>query len=271
MQRKRYSSSHWARLEATEEALRQYLACYPQTYNRTKVMLFEALLGHELEGKRVLDYGGGGGFMSVLCAEKGAGVTLVDAEASALRTARLHAARRGVGERVETVCAESFPSELTGRQFDVVLAKDVLEHVPDDQALLRQLSLCQPQGGRLVLSTQNRRSLNYLLEGSYRRWWCREKTWCGWDPTHLRFYTPASLTRLLKRSGYVPRRWRGLFIIPYNILSWFSLLRSEITVDGLHKFDLWFGGIFPFNRWGWNLVVLAERMGDGAEPSGSVS
>ena len=114
-------------------------------------------------------------------------------------------------------------------------------------------------GDRLFISTQNSLSLNYLLEGTYHRKWLREEHWCGWDPTHVRFYRPGSLRRRLAQAGYRPTRWWGTFIVPYNILSWLVLLRRKIERSSLHKLDLALGGLFPFNRLGWSLMVLAER------------
>jgi 2-polyprenyl-6-hydroxyphenyl methylase/3-demethylubiquinone-9 3-methyltransferase len=247
----RYPDDHWARRAPTDEHLADYLG-RAGTYNLTKVRVFERLLGADLRGIQILDYGGGAGFMAVRCAELGARVTLADAEPNALATARLLAAKRGVDNRVATICSEAFPRELQARRFDVVILKDVLEHIPDDGALLRSLAGCQDAGGRLLLCTHSTWSLNFLLEGSYKRWWCGEKHWLGWDMTHLRFYTPRSLRRLLRGAGYVTRRWCGLYILPYQLLSSFRL-------DVLHKIDLWFGHLFPLNRLGWNVVIEAVR------------
>ncbi|HYT05049.1 MAG TPA: methyltransferase domain-containing protein [Gemmatimonadales bacterium] len=258
MARLRYSLDHWARRPATEENLAVYLRC-ADTYNLTKVRLFERLLGNDLTGKRVLDYGGGAGFMAVRCAELGAQVTLVDAEPTALETAKLLAAKLGVEDRIRTIYSEEFPRELCEQRFEVVILKDVVEHIPDDEALLRNLASCQDTGDQFLLCTHSTWSLNFLLEGTYKRWWCGEKNWLGWDPTHLRFYTPRSLRRLLHRTGYATRRWSGLYIIPYNILSWFLLGTRHIQLDALHKLDLWFGHLFPFNRLGWNVVVEGVR------------
>lgn len=247
--RLRYPEDHWARRVPTEEHLADYLR-RADTYNLTKVRVFERLLGADLRGTHILDYGGGAGFLAVRCAERGAQVTLADAEPNALATAELLAAKRGVADRIETICAEAFPRELEERRFEVVILKDVVEHVPDDAALLRHLAGCQHAGDRLLLCTHSTWSLNYLLEGSYKRWWCGEKHWLGWDVTHLRFYTPRSLRRLLRAAGYVTRRWCGLYIIPYHIVPW---------LDVLHKIDLWFGHVFPLNRVGWNVVIEAVR------------
>ncbi|MGH7607962.1 MAG: class I SAM-dependent methyltransferase [Gemmatimonadales bacterium] len=251
MPRLRYSVDHWARRAATEEHLADYLR-RADTYNLTKVRIFERLLG-DLSGKRVLDYGGGAGFMAVRCAELGARVTLIDAEPNALETAKLLATKRGVADRLQTICAETFPTELSHQLFDVVILKDVIEHISDDAALLRSLACCQEVGGRLLLCTHSTWSLNFLLEGTYRRWWRGEKNWLGWDPTHLRFYTPRTLRQLLARTGYRPRRWNGVYIIPYKIL-------SGLRLDVLHNLDLWCGGVFPFNRLGWNVVVEGVRL-----------
>jgi 2-polyprenyl-6-hydroxyphenyl methylase/3-demethylubiquinone-9 3-methyltransferase len=260
--RLRYPETHWAREAPSDDLVDRFVDGYRNVYSRTKVDLFERALGATLAGRRVLDYGGGAGFMAVLCAEKGAQVTLVDAEPNALATARLLAGRRGVRERLETICAEQFPTELHRRRFDVIILKDVIEHIADDHELLVHLARCQEPGGRLLLSTQNRWSFNYFLEGTYQRWWHGNTRWCGWDPTHLRFYTPVTLKRHLNRAGYRPRQWHGLYVVPYNILSWLTLLKRDIVLESLHKFDLWFGSVFPFNRCGWNVVLAAERQGD---------
>lgn len=259
MTRKLYPATHWARDGDHERALARYLALADAPYNRTKATLIQRLLGEDLRGVTVLDYGGGAGGMAIWCAERGARVTLVDAEAQALGTAELYALRRGVLGRVELIFAETYPDALRERRFDVVIAKDVLEHLDDDVGLLAALAGSQSPGGRLIVSTQNRSSLNYLIEGTYHRWWCGERDWCGWDPTHVRFYTPRSLARLLRATGYAPRRWRSVYVVPYDVLTWLTLLRRRIVLAGLRGFDLRFGGVPPFSRLGWNVIVLAER------------
>lgn len=260
-ERKRYEPDHWARDPDPEAALAKYLEMYDEVFNQVKTTIFDRLLGKSLQGLTVLDYGGGAGFMSVLCALKGARVLLVEAEANALSVARLYAQKQNVAGNIEFVHSESFPLELKDRGFDIVLAKDIIEHIAEDGRFLADLAACQNPGGKIILSTQNSLSFNYLLEGSYQRLWLKHKDWCGWNSTHLRFYTPFSLGRLLRQAGYRPRRWRGLYIIPYDILSWLTLLRKRITLDGLRRFDLVCGGIFPFNRLGWDVIVQAEKRG----------
>lgn len=253
-----YAEDHWSQAAPTKDAVARYVADNQKAYNRTKSQVLLRLLG-DLEHTDVLDYGGGGGYLATRCARRGARVTLVDREPGALELARELARSVGVEDRITRIHSPAFPSELRQRRFPAILAKDIIEHIPEDEALLHEFAAVQRPGDRLLISTQSSWSLNYLLEGTYRRWWCGERDWCGWDPTHVRFYTPRSLGRRLIRAGYRPRRWHGVFIVPYNLLSWLVLLKRDLTISGLHKLDLWLGGGFPFNRLGWNVLVLAER------------
>ncbi len=262
-ERLRYASTHWSRDDDVRKALDQYLRLGDKVYNRTKLRLFTELVG-DLRGRRILDYGGGAGIAAIPYAKAGADVLIVDAESNALRTAEFYAKREGVLDHVFTLHSERLPPSLRREQFDVVLAKDVVEHIEDDEQFLRDLSQLQGPGGRLVLSTQNRRSLNYLIEATYQRRWCGNKQWMGWDKTHVRFYTPADIRRKLERAGYTAHRWAGVMLVPYNIVSWFSLLRFPVDLPALHRLDLLLGRSFPFNRMGWNVIVSATRIRESA-------
>ena len=256
--RLRYDSTHWAREADQRKALDDYLALGDRVYNKTKLKLFMALAG-DVRGKTILDYGGGAGILSIPLAKAGADVTVVDAEADALATARLYAEREGVTARIRTVQAVSVPTSLERQCFDIVIAKDIVEHLPDDDHVLGALARCQKPGGMMLLSTQSSQSLNYLIEGSYQKYWCGNKGWLGWDATHVRFYTPALLHRKLASAGYRTNRWASVYIIPYNILSWLFLGKVTIELPMLHHVDLTIGRIFPLNRLGWNVIVRATR------------
>jgi 2-polyprenyl-6-hydroxyphenyl methylase/3-demethylubiquinone-9 3-methyltransferase len=255
----RYPEDHWSRAEPSAEGLDRYQTANLTPYNRAKFSAFMRLLPRDMGGMRVLDYGGGAGWMAMHCAERGASVTLVDASTNALRLARMLAESRGVTRALTTVRADHVPRMLMGGMFDVVIAKDVIEHIEDDEAFLADLAACCRKDGQLLLSTHNRWSLTWLLEGAYHRLWLGERAWLGWDPTHVRFYSPRSLRRVLVRAGFRAGRWSGVYIVPYDILTWFTLLRRRIVLGGLSAFDDTVGGLFPFNRLGWNVVLRATR------------
>lgn len=259
VERLRYETTHWAREEDPGRALSAYLEACERPFNRTKINVMGAMLPEALEGRTVLDYGCGAGYFTVLCAQRGARVVAVDAEAAVLATAAHYARLSGVADRCRFVESGGFLRQAPAETFDIVIAKDVIEHVPDDHGLLAELARRQRPGGRLLVSTQSALSLTFLVEGFFFRVWRGERGWCGWDPTHLRFYTPRSLGRVLRAAGYRPRRRHGFYIVPYRILTYALLFRRWIELPALRYVDLWLGGRFPFNLFGWDVAVLAER------------
>jgi hypothetical protein len=67
---------------------------------------------------------------------------------------------------------------------------------------------------------------------------------------------------LLGRAGFQPRDWSGVYIVPYDIVSWCLLLRRRIVFGGLSRLDDTVGRFAPFNRIGWNVVLRAQRIND---------
>lgn len=209
----------------------------------------------DLRGKNFLDYGCGAGLFAVhaarACARRVVGV---DAEPAVLGTASYFAGKEGVADRCAWISSERFSDLDSGMRFDVILLKDVIEHVEDDEALLVSARKRLAPGGRLILSTQNALSLNYLTEGVYRRYLRGDKTWFGWDETHLRFYTFFDLRKKMRRAGWNPLAWRSNYLVPHK----FPRKRGGFRrFESLTRIDLLLGGRFPWNRLGWNLIVKA--------------
>lgn len=155
--RKLYPTDHWLRSGNPERSLEAYLDQQSKAYSRIKNDFVSELLG-DLRGKRFLDYGCGGGLFTIHAAKKGAAIVVgVDAEETAVETPRYYVR----SEKVEGICrliqSENFPKFTSGDRFDVILMKDVIEHVIDDDVLLRMAANSIAPGGRLVLSTQETR------------------------------------------------------------------------------------------------------------------
>lgn len=257
-QRKRYPEKHWLRSPDTEKALAAYLDQQGKAYSRIKNTFVKELLG-DLSGKRVLDYGCGAGMFTVHAARQGClEVVGVDAEETALAAARYFSQREGVAHLCRFVRSERFPILANRPKFDVILMKDIIEHVQDDQGLLYSAAESIVPGGRLILSTQNSLSLNYLLQGTYRRHVIGEKDWCGWDETHLRFYTPMSLNKKLRAAGFQADSWRSVYLIPYKLPAVPGSGKQFLRIDALSWVDKTLGAVFPYNRLGWNLIVRAD-------------
>ena len=258
LQRKTYPDDHWLRSHDPEKALAAYLDQQSKAYSRAKNAFILELLG-DLKGKRFLDYGCGAGMFTVHAALEGASeVVGVDAEDTALSTAVHFARQEGVHHLCSFIHSEEFPSFSRRGRFDVILMKDVIEHVPDDQGLLEDAAAAVVPGGQIILSTQNSLSLNYLLQGTYHRVLRKDKEWFGWDETHLRFYTPMSLHRKLQAAGFQSAAWRSVYLIPYKLPPLPSSDKKFVRLNALSWIDKKLGGIFPYNRLGWNIIVKAE-------------
>ncbi len=261
--RLRYPEGHWLRHGRTDEALDAYLRQQSQAYSRAKNEMVAELLG-DLAGVSLLDYGCGGGHFLSHALRRGAGrVVGVDAEPGALEIARCLLESHGLSAGWELRLGDIFPTFPPGREFQVILLKDVLEHVPDDMDLLRRAADALAPGGRLVVATQNAWSLNFLVEGFLWRWCLGRRDWMGWDPTHLRFYTPASLARRLFRAGLLARRWRSSYLLPHKLAWPQGNGGRRLRLDILAGLDRRLGGAWPFSRLGWCLMVEARPLGPG--------
>jgi 2-polyprenyl-6-hydroxyphenyl methylase/3-demethylubiquinone-9 3-methyltransferase len=256
--RKRYDADHWIRSRDPEEALAAYLDQQSKAYSRAKNAHIRELLG-DLRGKRFLDYGCGGGLFTVHAATGGASLVVgVDAEESVISTARHYARKEGVERLCSFTTGETFPSFPPRVRFDVILIKDVIEHVRDDQRLLDAAAEVLAPGGIMVVSSQNSLSLNYLIQGTYHRLLRGDRSWYGWDSTHLRFYTPFTLRRKLGKAGLKTVGWRSAYIVPYKLPGLPGSKKRFLRIDSLSKLDLTLGRVFPFNLVGWNVAVKAE-------------
>jgi 2-polyprenyl-6-hydroxyphenyl methylase / 3-demethylubiquinone-9 3-methyltransferase len=212
----------------------------------------------DLRGRDFLDYGCGAGLFTVYAAKSGAGkIVGVDAEGAILETARYFTQKEGVSDRCAFILSDHFPAFAPEMIFDVILMKDVIEHVEDDEALLKSVAAALAPGGALIISTQNALSLNYLTEGLYHRFLRGDKSWFGWDETHLRFYTAFSLQKKLLKAGLHPLIWRSNYLIPHKFPKRSLSGRKYYRFETLSHIDLFLGRYFPWNRLGWNFMVKA--------------
>jgi len=241
--------------DSPDQAMAAYRRGHDNLYDRVKESVIADALtrlfpGGDLAGKQVLEIGCGGGLFTEAMLGMGARVTGVDMSVPILVKCReLYRGACFVAADATNVCL--------AKQFDLVFAKDVVEHIERDDLFLANMNRHLRPGGAIVLSTQNSRCLNYLVQGTYHR--LRGNTeWRGWDATHLRFYNRPSLARKLSAAGFDPVDWYGSYYLPYRLLSsrlgrW-AECRAFCAVESLRLAHRW-----PFNSTGWNIGVSARK------------
>ena len=100
-----------------------------------------------LENLSILDVGCGGGILSEALANQKANVTGIDANESLIQVAKLHAVETSTLIHYETCTAENFVAPAL---FDVITCMELLEHVPDPEALIKTLSQLLKPGGKIT-------------------------------------------------------------------------------------------------------------------------
>ncbi|MEW9798536.1 bifunctional 2-polyprenyl-6-hydroxyphenol methylase/3-demethylubiquinol 3-O-methyltransferase UbiG [Alteromonas sp. CYL-A6] len=116
---------------------------------------------HCLKGLSILDVGSGGGLVSENLALFGAKVTGIDASGVSVEVARRHAASTGVNVTYRHALSGDLAREK--RQFDVVINAEVVEHVPDQQLLIKECADMVRPGGMLILATLNRTLRSFVI------------------------------------------------------------------------------------------------------------
>lgn len=112
------------------------------------------LEGIDLTGKEVLDIGVGlAGPACVLVEELGAArVVGIDVEEPVLKRATAAVQSRGLSDRVILKRVDPGPLPFKDESFDVVFSKDAIIHIPDTDALFREIHRVLRPGGWAALS-----------------------------------------------------------------------------------------------------------------------
>ncbi len=163
-----------------------------------------------LAGLSVLDIGCGGGLVAEPLARLGARVTGIDPAPDTIAAAAVHATAQGLDIDYRATRAEALVA--AEETFDVVLALEVVEHVPDVAAFLGVVAALVRPGGVLILSTLNRTLKSYALAIVGAEYVLR------WLPvgTHQwhRFVTPEELADHCRALALEPLPPRGMVYDP---------------------------------------------------------
>ncbi len=164
-----------------------------------------------LAGKRVLDVGCGGGILAEALAQQGAHVTGIDRAAEALMAARRHAAQSGVTVDYREVAVETVANESPAT-FDVVTCLEMLEHVPQPEAIVNAVATVLKPSGVAFFSTLNRTPKAYLFAVLGAEYLLRLLPIGTHD--YRRFIRPSELEAACRQAGLVMQELIGLHYHP---------------------------------------------------------
>lgn len=140
--------------------------------------------------KSVLDVGCGTGLLVSYLGKKGYRSIGCDNSESAVRSARK------INKKGTIINASATKLPLAKNSFDLVTAISLVEHLTKREALqfIDEAKRILAPSGFIFIVTPNYASPFRIIQG---------KKWFAWqDPTHINFYTPQELSKIIAKRGF---------------------------------------------------------------------
>ncbi len=160
-----------------------------------------------LPGKKVLDLGCGGGFLAEEFAKDGFAVIGIDPATHSIEAARQHAADNSLTIDYRIGAGEALP--FPDNSFDIIACCDVLEHVDEPRAVIREAARTLKTGGIFFYDTINRTWMSKVVL----------KVWQDWRITALsqpnvhvweKFIKPAELDAMMTSCHLINQDRKGI-------------------------------------------------------------
>ena len=184
----------------------------------------------DIENKRIVDVGCGGGILSEAMAKQGADVVGIDLSQDLIEIAELHSLESRIKIDYQRTSAESL-ADSSSESFDCVTCMEMLEHVPQPASIVEACSRLVKPGGTVFFSTLNRKWKAWMLAIVGAEYLMRMIP----KGTHnyKTFIKPSELTRWARQSGLEIRAITG---IEYNPLIKRFYLGKDIDVNYIAVF-----------------------------------
>lgn len=123
---------------------------------------------------------------------------------------------RGLDVFAGELTTAGYPDEY----FDAITMWEVLEHLPDPQAYIREINRILKRRGVFALSVPNFNSITRRL--------IKEKWWIMGPEEHLYYFTPASLRKVLGEAGFEIIKLHSQDFDPFYLV---ANLKANSTID----------------------------------------
>ena len=104
----------------------------------------------DVEGKNILDFGCGNGYLSVILAKRGANVDAIDISSEAINSAKIMAKMNHVEENIRFVVGSAYELDYPDNSFDFIIGQAILHHIRDKSRIATSLFRVLKNGGRAV-------------------------------------------------------------------------------------------------------------------------
>lgn len=148
------------------------------------------------KNKQVLDIGCASGYLARQMKKRNCLVTGVEVDKKSAKKAQKYCRKVIIGDIEDRKTL----IKIGKKEYDVILATDVLEHLENPGEVLKNLAVFMKKNSRLIISVPNIAFLTnrlLLLLGKF------EYTSYGiMDLTHLRFFTKKTILKIVEKEGY---------------------------------------------------------------------
>jgi SAM-dependent methyltransferase len=223
-------------------------------------------------GERVLDLGCGGGRHAFELYRRGAHVVAFDhnaeelAEVATMFLAMSLSGEVGDGAEAQVVQGDVLSLPFPDGSFDAVIAAEVLEHIPDDERAMAEITRIVRPGGRVAVTVP--------------RWWPEKINWAlsreyhDIPGGHVRIYKGTEVTERLEATGLTVRGGHHAHAL-HSPYWWMNCAfgRESLPSRAWHKLLVWdIISAPPLTRtaekllnpvMGKSLVVYADKPADG--------
>ena len=143
------------------------------------------VISHDLTGTRVLEVGCGSGGILIPFTEIGAEVVGIDFDDTYMEAGR----KRGLN-----LIDQSINEFQTDKKFDLIVLKDVLEHIPDLNLVLQKLKSLLSETGNVHIQVPTFEGLEYLgYKNDFLRYF---------QNAHIVHFSEASLNYIFAKNGF---------------------------------------------------------------------
>ena len=167
----------------------------------------------DIQGKRLVDVGCGGGILTEGLVKAGADALGIDLSSELIDIADLHGLETGVTAQYRTISAEALAAEQPA-SFDHVTCMEMLEHVPDPASVIQACAQLVKPGGLVFFSTLNRVPKAYLLAIVAAEYLMNMVPKGTHD--YKTFIKPAELSQMAREAGLEMLGMAGIQYNPFN-------------------------------------------------------